>query len=286
MEPITLANRQAQLPTGETIAYCAEGAKRSFDDPALILLHGFCGSSAYWRDVLPHLADIGKVVVPDLRGHGSSTAPDADVYDMNDFADDIAGLLGEIAEERAVLIGHSLGGYVTLAFAEKYPDKLAGFGLVHSTANADSDAAKANRDKAVETIGSQGIGVFADGLVPKLFAQSRAAAMKEQIAFAKEIGRGTSAAGAAATARGMKVRPDRNAVISGAEVPVLLLAGKEDGVIASEATFGDHQSESVHLVLLDGSGHMGMLEEPERMAAEIRGFAVRLLSGSGARADV
>lgn len=286
MEPVTLANRQAQLPTNETIAYGVKGEKKSFDDPVLILLHGFCGSSAYWRDMLPLLEGIGKVVVPDLRGHGSSTAPEAGVYEMSDFADDIAGLLSEMAERRAVVIGHSLGGYAALAFAEKYPDKLAGFGLVHSTANADSDTAKANRDKAAETIRGQGLGVFIEALVPKLFAPSGADKMKAQIAFAKEIGRGTSAVGAAATAMGMKQRPDRNAVISGADVPVLLLAGKEDGVIPPESTFGGHKSETIYPVLLDASGHMGMLEQPERMAAEIRDFAAGLLNGSGARTHV
>jgi 3-oxoadipate enol-lactonase len=269
MTPITIANLQARLQSGETIAYYRQGEKKAPSDPVIVLLHGYCGSSSYWESVLPHIKGIGKVIVPDLRGHGSSTAPKAEVYEMTDMADDLAMLLEVLGEEQAVIVGHSLGGYVTLAFAEKYASKLRAYGLVHSTALADAEAAKANRDRAAETIKRQGIGTFVEGLVPKLFAPAHAETMGEQVEAAKTIGRGTAPEAAIATAVGMKLRPDRSAVLRDAAVPVLLVAGEEDGVVPPERTLVEQAGPAARRALLENCGHMSMYEQPERIAAEL-----------------
>src|SRR5690606_22592064 len=133
-------------------------------------------------------------------------------------------------------LGHSLGGYVTLAFAEAYPQRLRGFGLIHSTALPDGEDARANRDKAVQTIAEQGIIPFVDGLVPKLFAEANAERLREKVQRAIAIGYGTSPQGAAATALGMKARPDRTRIVHDSALPVLLLAGAGDRVIPVERT--------------------------------------------------
>jgi len=273
MERVTIASREAKLPTGEVIAYCEQGEKRDRDEPVMLLLHGYCGSSSYWKEVLPHLSKHGRVIVPDLRGHGASTAPKQDVYDMNDYADDVAMLMDALGESQAILIGHSLGGYVTLAAAERYPDKLRAYGLVHSTALPDGEEAKANRDKAAAAIREQGIAAFVEGLVPKLFAPGHVATMADQVEQAKAIGRGTAPEAAIATAMGMKQRPDRSRVLREAVLPVLLVAGQEDGVVPPERTLSGEAGPAASRVLLEGCGHMSMLERPERLAAELAAFA-------------
>jgi 3-oxoadipate enol-lactonase len=272
MKPITIANLQAHLPTGERIAYNLQGTKQAPGDPVIVLLHGYCGSSSYWEKVLPMVAEVGMLVVPDLRGHGSSTAPKGSVYEMTDMADDLAMLLEVIGEEQAIVVGHSLGGYVTLAFAERYPNKLRAYGLVHSTAMADAEAAKANRDRAAETIKTQGIGTFVEGLVPKLFAPAHVETMGEQVEAAKAIGRGTAPEAAIATAMGMKLRPDRSAVLRDATVPVLLVAGEEDNVVPPDRTLVEQAGPAAQRALLEKCGHMSMLERPERLAAELSAF--------------
>jgi len=273
MEPITIASREAKLPTGEVIAYYEQGEKRERDEPIMLLLHGYCGSSSYWKEVLPHLPASGRIIVPDLRGHGASTAPKQDVYDMNDYADDVAMLIDALGESQAILIGHSLGGYVTLAVAERHPGKLRAFGLVHSTALPDGEEAKANRDKAASAIRDQGIDSFVDGLVPKLFAPAHVETMAAQVEQAKAIGRGAAPAAAIATAMGMKVRPDRSHVLRETGVPVLLVAGQEDGVVPPVRTLVDEAGPAASRALLENCGHMSMMEQPERLAAELAAFA-------------
>jgi 3-oxoadipate enol-lactonase len=117
----------------------------------LVLLHGLCGSANYWDKVLPQLSEQYRVIAPDLRGHGQSGISD-EPYPMELMAHDIAELLEKLHIPQAILFGHSLGGYVTLAFAEQYPEKLHAFSLVHSSGFPDDENGKANRDKGIAAI--------------------------------------------------------------------------------------------------------------------------------------
>jgi len=274
-EPISIATSR----TGEGLAYRVYGRKRREADPAVVLLHGFCGSSAYWEETLPHLDGAGLFIVPDLRGHGLSAAPSGAVYAMEDFADDLARLLDALGEREAIVLGHSLGGYITLAFAEKYPGRLRGFGLVHSTALPDTEEAKAGRDRTAKRLLEEGAAPFVAELAPKLFAEENRARMPEKVERAVAIGLGVSPAGAAATALGMKARPDRSALLRKAPVPALLVAGEGDAIVAPERTFLDADGPNVRRALLAGCGHMSMMEAPAALAETIAGFARDVASG-------
>src|SRR3954452_17443524 len=116
-----------------TIAYVDKG-----EGDAIVLLHGFCGSSMYWDTVIPALSENYRVIAPDLPGHGESSST-LENYSIADIADIIKGLLDQLNIEKVTMFGHSLGGYITLAFAEKFSDQLNGFSLVHSTALPDSE---------------------------------------------------------------------------------------------------------------------------------------------------
>ncbi|MBB3108519.1 pimeloyl-ACP methyl ester carboxylesterase [Paenibacillus phyllosphaerae] len=273
MTSITLANRQLELPNGQRIAYYDSGEVEGIvpQGTAVILLHGFCGSSAYWEEVLPYINKLGRIVIPDLRGHGMSSAPQDETYEMEAFADDLNQLIGQLGLDQICLFGHSLGGYVSLAFAEKHADKLKSFSLVHSTSLPDSAQAKVGRDKAIATINESGIGAFVEGLVPKLFAPDHLEGLKDKVARIKKIGEATSPAGAAATALGMKNRMDRRSVLENLKVPRLLIAGSEDGVIPAQNTFTS-EGTNVSQVLLSGSGHMSMVESPSELGNRIVAF--------------
>lgn len=271
----SLANNQMKLPGGLQISYYDTGEVNGVlaDQSAIVLLHGYCGSSRYWENIIPRITGLGRILIPDLRGHGGSSAPEEPVYRIEAFAEDLLELIEALKVESVYLFGHSLGGYVSLAFAEKHPEKVRSLSLVHSTAMADSAEAKQNRDKAAQAILTDGIEPFVDGLVPKLFAPAHRETMADKVKEIAVIGYGTSAAGAAATALGMKARPDRREVLDNLKVPRLLIAGSEDGVIPTEKTFTAEGSNVSHVVL-DETGHMGMVESPsvlgERMAAFIR----------------
>lgn len=257
--------KQASLPNGVRLAYTDAGS----GEP-ILLVHGFCGSSAYWQKVIPALAERFRVIAPDLRGHGGSSAPD-EPYTMERMAEDLVHLLDALEVERAALLGHSLGGYVTLAFAERHADRLTGFGLIHSTAYPDDEQGRANRDKGMESIRQNGMEPFVKALVPKLFAPDSAAARPDDMRLAREIGLGTDPKGAIHTLQGMRDRPDRRHVLQETRLPVLLVAGEQDQIVSPAKTFtadGPH----VRQVLLSKAGHMGMLEVPEDLTEAIGQF--------------
>ncbi|WP_284641667.1 alpha/beta fold hydrolase [Paenibacillus silviterrae] len=250
---------------GARLAYYEAGSGQP-----VVLLHGFCGSSAYWDEVVPLLQTELRVIVPDLRGHGASSAPDTS-SSMEEMAADIAGLLDTLALKQASVLGHSLGGYITLALAEQHADRLTAFGLVHSTAFPDDEKGKEGRLKGMQTIGEQGLPVFLEGLIPRLFAPKHVESMPEAVTKARQIGLGTSPGGAIRTLEGMRTRPDRNQVLSEAKVPVLLVAGEEDQIVAPARTFsasGGH----IRQALIAGAGHMSMMEAPRQLADEILAF--------------
>ncbi len=236
----------------------------------LVLLHGYCGSHRYWDDAAALLAERYRVITPDLRGHGDSPSADGP-YSMESLAEDTLRLLDRLGLERVFLFGHSLGGYVTLAFAEQYADRLIGFGLVHSTSYPDSDVAKANRNKAVDTIGKDGVEAFVNGLVPKLFAPEHRNERQDPMRKALEIGYGTSSQGAIGCALGMRDRPDRTSVLKDAKLPILLLAGEKDEVIAEDRRF-PVSGAPITQVTLSGVGHMSMMENPKALADAIGTF--------------
>jgi 3-oxoadipate enol-lactonase len=253
------------VDNGTTIAY-----EKAGNGQPIVLLHGYCGSHHYWDEVIPLLTPYGRVITLDLRGHGASSASDG-VYSMEQLAEDLAQLLDKLKLPKVSLFGHSLGGYIALAFAERYPERLLTFGLVHSTSLPDGEAAQASRLKAAETIRTKGVTSFVDELIPKLFTATHRQSMPEQLKKAKEIGYETSPDGAAGCALGMKERPNRSSVLEQLDAPILLLAGELDEVITPDRRF-PVSKENITSLTLSHVAHMSMMEDPQAFAAAIRSF--------------
>ncbi|MFD2672102.1 alpha/beta fold hydrolase [Marinicrinis sediminis] len=261
-----MLNRK-QINTGHhtlSIADVGEG-------PAIVLLHGFCGSADYWEPVVNRLSSSYRCIVPDLHGHGQSPAP-ASPYTLEAIAHDVYHILDQLDIHRFIVLGHSLGGYATLAFAEAHQEGLAGMGLIHSTPLPDTDEAKQNRLNGVENIRRDGIRSFVDQLVPKLFAPEHVKTLSDQVAHVKGIGYETSAEGATGMLHAMRARPDRQTVLSASSVPVLLVAGADDQVIPPEKTHVV-QGDPIQSHTLANCGHMGMFEAQEELTAHIKQFA-------------
>ncbi|NHN29354.1 alpha/beta fold hydrolase [Paenibacillus agricola] len=253
------------------------GAKVSYREQGhgkvILLLHGFCGSSAYWDELSPLLPEGYRWMMPDLRGHGESGAPAGD-YTMDAFAADLAQMIKGLELEPVVMLGHSLGGYITLAFAERYPELLSGFGLIHSTGFPDNEAGKEGRLKSITTIEEQGLPAFIEGLIPKLFAPEHLASMPEAVAKAKRIGEQTDSQAAIRTLQGMRSRPDRNHVLAEAKIPVLLIAGEQDQIIPVERTFSV-SSGLITQVQIPSAAHMSMVEAPQALLEAIETFLAK-----------
>ncbi|OBZ16241.1 alpha/beta hydrolase [Bacillus sp. FJAT-27264] len=250
---------------GSTICYSDQGKGE-----VIVLLHGFCGSAEYWEKVIPRLSSSYRVIAPDLRGHGESDAP-LGAYTIESMSGDVLALLDSLELSKVTLLGHSLGGYVALSFAQRYASRLTGFGLIHSTAYPDTEEAKEKRLKSVSTIQNEGINVFVDGLVPGLFAPGTVESSPHLLERAKEIGYRTPPQGAAGVALAMRERPDRRDVISASVLPILLVAGAQDRLVPAERTFTSDKP-NVTQATIAGVGHMSMMEDPERLSEIIGDF--------------
>ncbi|WP_160722844.1 alpha/beta fold hydrolase [Bacillus sp. USDA818B3_A] len=255
--------KKSAVLNDSTIKYIDKGAGKP-----ILLLHGFCGSSGYWSEIIPSLSENYRVIAPDLPGHGGSTTA-LQNYSISDIADVMKELLVKLNLDQVTMFGHSLGGYITLAFAEKYSESLSGFSLVHSTAFPDAEEAKKGRTANIEKVKNEGIQSLIDGLVPKLFSPDHLD--EAYVETAKEIGYQTPPDGAMATLAAMRDRPDRNKVLEAASLPVLLIAGEKDQIIPTEKTFSVSKA-NIKQVIIKDSGHMSMYENPSDLIAAIKDF--------------
>ncbi|MEF2246781.1 alpha/beta fold hydrolase [Paenibacillus sp. IITD108] len=262
---------------GNDLVYeeCGESSRR-----VIILLHGFCGSSHYWHKVCPLLSDKYRIIMPQLRGHGGSYAPDGD-YSIEAMADDIYKLMVKLELDKVVMFGHSLGGYVALAFAEKYKERLLGLGLIHSTALPDTEETKEKRRHDIDDISANGINSYVEKLVPKLFTESKKQNMQEDIQHIVHIGLHMNQEGAIGALQAMMNRPDRSHVLAEADYPILLVAGAEDDVISpldsftitckgvADSTFGyPHILENT----FEDVSHMSLVEVPNQLSRVIANY--------------
>ena len=242
--------------------------RRSGNGIPLILIHGFCEDSSMWNEFKKAFSNC-KIICPDLPGFGNSSLPHQ--KSIHYYAMAVKAILNKEKVKKCIMIGHSMGGYVSLAFAEKYPTQLVGMGLFHSHPFADTDIGKDNRHKGIAFIDKFGHKKYVEGLMPKLFPPKfkRSPILKKLIAKAAQY----SASSIKTGLQAMADRPDRSSVLAQSTYPVLIIAGKEDQVIPF-----DLSAQFVHLPavasvhLLEGIGHMGMFEDAANTSAIIKEF--------------
>lgn len=244
--------------------------------PAILFVHGFPLSRASWRPQLTGLADLGWLIAPDLRGHGASAAPPGP-YSMDDFADDQRALLDHLGIERAIFCGLSLGGYIGLAFARRYPARLAGLILADTRAEADGPEQRAAREELAQLVEREGSAAAVERLVPGYIAPASAARDQALRPLLDGIVAATPPAGLVATARGMATRPDSTPTLGRVAVPTAVIVGAEDTrtppALAGRVHAGIPGST---LTVLPGVGHLANQEDPDGFNAAVRAFVARL----------
>jgi pimeloyl-ACP methyl ester carboxylesterase len=239
---------------------------------AVVLLHGFGEDSAIWKNQVEVLSAHYRLIVPDIPGSGLS-GPLHNSPSIEDFADVVKALLDEEKTTSCAILGHSMGGYIALAFAQKYPGCLSGLGLVHSTAFADSDKKKIARAKSIDFIRVNGGYAFLKTTIPGLFSNAFASTDAPAIAQLVEKAAAFSATVLIDYYRAMILRPDRSALLATAAIPVLFIAGIHDSAVPFEQSLKQlHLPGQAHIHLLRHSAHMGMLEEPAVTNAAITVF--------------
>ena len=238
----------------------------------VVLLHGFLESLEVFDELSSRLSKSFRVIAIDLPGHGQTPSVGY-IHSMELMAECVKAVLDSLRVRKYVVIGHSMGGYVALAFAELFPEQTAGLCLFHSTAMPDSEEKKKDRDRVAGIVMNDHT-QFVSDLIPKLFANENLSILKNEVANAKQIALGTPKEGIVAALMGMKERSGREMVLKNAKHPVLFIIGKQDVILAWEnlLLLAGLPKQSSQLVL-EHAGHMGFYENPEETFKAIRKFS-------------
>ncbi|MCF8217857.1 MAG: alpha/beta fold hydrolase [Bacteroidales bacterium] len=240
--------------------------------PAMVLLHGFMESLEIWYPFLPSLCKDFSVVMIDLPGHGKSLNPEKD-HSLEFIADKIKEILDKEGIKKCTMIGHSMGGYVALAFAKAYSQSLNGIALFHSHPDEDTENARKNRERTINIVKNDKAG-FIREFIPSLYAEKNKQRLKPQIDRQKEIAKQMDAEGIVAALQGMKERKASVDFIQSTQLPVLFIVGKQDSRIQlkrmQELIMMPAHAEAL---ILDGVGHMGFHEAEFACVTTLHTFA-------------
>lgn len=244
------------------------------ENKCVVLLHGYLESLLVWEDFIPYLYKKVRVITLDLPGHGISEVK-GESHTMEYLADVVAQALKQLQIQKCTIVGHSMGGYVAAAFAERHPDMLDGLVMLSSTPNADTELKRENRRREIELVKAGRKEQLARVAPAAGFAEENRRRMADYISDLQEQVFLTEDEGVVALLNGMIERPDRNEVLHKLSVPQLFIFGKKDGYIPCEVAEELAASHPQAKVLwLEESGHMGFLEEPERCADALIEFVL------------
>lgn len=256
------------IHTPEKVAYYLYGN----GEQVLVLLHGFCEDASIWHKLLPELPNC-RIITLDIAGFGHSATPKEKTIEA--LAVQVEAVLSALGVDKCVLIGHSMGGYVALAFAEAYPERLRGLGLFHSHPYSDSESKRQNRLKAIEFVERNGVLPFVKQLFYSLFAPDYARQHTNLVEEKIAVAAGFSQEAVCSASYAMANRCDRSAILEKIAVPVLFICGKQDQAIEWDVSLAQVQLPLVAQVcFLAEVGHLGMVEAPALVGGAIRDFLV------------
>lgn len=244
---------------------------RGAEGPCILFIHGYPFDHTIWQYQLSHLEGCRRVA-PDLRGMGLSDAPDLG-YSMTTYADDMAALLDTLGIDKAVLCGLSMGGYVALDFARRWPERLSGLVLMDTRAEADSAEGRRGRDAQAAQARERGAAAVADAMLPKLLGDPNAMHSPEAMRVRRMI-EATPVAGIAGALVAMRDRPDNTDLLSAlGAIPVLVAVGEHDRITpadGAEAMAAAIPGARFEVIL--GAGHVPPLERPAETTALLTAF--------------
>lgn len=236
---------------------------------AVVLLHGFLENQTMWEDLTPILAQKNRVITIDLLGHGATECLGY-IHSMENNAAIVKAVLSHLRIRKAIFVGHSMGGYVALAFAELYPATIKGLVLLNSTSKEDNAARKHNRDRAIKAV-KQNYVNFVRLSIANLFSENNRERLEKEIEIVKLEALKTPLQGIIASLEGMKIRKDREFILHESKFPKLLILGKKDGVLIYKDNLSQIENTDVELISFP-DGHMSHLENKAELEKVLLGF--------------
>jgi pimeloyl-ACP methyl ester carboxylesterase len=237
--------------------------------PAIVFLHGYLESPAIWPAFIDNSFADCHVLTPALPGYGADHS--ASDYSLEAAAEAVRAELATAGIGRAVLVGHSMGGYVALAFAQKYPGFVAGLGLFHSSALPDTTEDAERRARNRTFIQEHGVAAFAEEFLQPQLSPTHRESMNDSVAHLQSLAAAVPLAVALGSLDAIAQRPDRRAVLEQATYPVLFIAGKDDRAVPPEKTHEESLLPDYCTVLwLAGVGHLGFIERPTDTRRAVR----------------
>lgn len=240
----------------------------------LVLVHGHGVDESIWDSIAPLLSETYTVIRPNLSLLTNCSTIEAYAEELYDFLTN-AGI------RKCTIIGHSMGGYIGLALAEKYPDMIEGFGLFHSLAYADDDTKKEQRNKMITLLREKGASDFirltGANMFGKRYRKYRAEKVRQHVSHFSELPSEALAVGVEA----IRDRPDRTKVLEDLTVPLLLIVGMEDVLMPFEKVIEMATYPKVaYPFILSDSGHMGMVERTDTTVKILRWYLEKIYQGS------
>jgi 3-oxoadipate enol-lactonase len=238
----------------------------------VIFIHAFPLNQTMWDEQVAATSVTCRAITLDLRGFGRSGFGSSS-HSIEEMASDVRGLMKRLGIERAVLVGLSMGGYVSLAFYRNYPGSVEALVLADTRAGADPQEARERRFKSAEKAEREGSAAIADDMTPLLLGRSSQATRPDLIAKTREMIEGNSPAGIAAAQRAMAARRDSTDLLGTINIPVLVIVGSEDSLTPPvEAEAMNRAIRGSRLEVIQRAGHLSNLEQPRLFNNALKQF--------------
>jgi 3-oxoadipate enol-lactonase len=239
---------------------------RETDGKTVLFVHGFPLNHTMWKFQLDALGGEYRMIAPDLRGLGKSDVPEPYTsYSMDAYAYDLKNLLDRMGVSKVVLVGLSMGGYISFAFNRLFPERIRALVLVDTRAGADSPEGFEGRMNAIESVKGGGPGAIVDGMIPKLFSPETLEKNPDVVDDVRSMMEQQNPVGVMGALWAMAHRPDSRPDLPGIHVPALVVVGEDDVLTPpSEARSMADAIPGARLEVIPMAGHMSPMEAPER----------------------
>lgn len=260
--------------------YQANDIRLAYDDEGagipLVFLHAFPLNRSMWKAQVTALSSRFRTIAIDLRGHGESDAP-LWSFSLDQYADDVAALLDHLGIPHAVLVGLSMGGYVSLAFSRKYGGRLRALVLADTRARADTLEGRTGRFQLAQTAYTQGTEAVANTMLPKLLGATSLKSKPELVEQIRRTVEHTPVSGIVVDLMAMAARPDSSPHLTAISCPTLVVVGDEDHTTPlADAQLMAREIPNARLAVIPAAGHLSNCEQPELFNEVLRGFVEEL----------